>query len=265
MPMLADSVRSLSSMLIIAAILIAGLHHGQDILVPLAVSIILAFILAPLVRALSRAGIPDALAAGLVVVAAVSILAAGIFAFSSQLLALADNLDQYKVNILAKVRWLLESSSGDSALSRAAESIGRLQEDLMAEIGGDAATAAQAADGAGTAAAQNTAAAPEATAGGLRDAALALAAPAGKGLLALLLTLFLLLQHADLRDRILRVAGTDNLSNTTAAMEEAGTRLSTLFLAQAMLNAAFGVFVGLWHPIGRCSFGPCCSLRSANL
>ena len=38
------------------------------------------------------------------------------------------------------------------------------------------------------------------------------------------------------------------MSSATAAMAEAGTRLSTLFLTQAALNAGFGVLVGtvLW-------------------
>ena len=48
--------------------------------------------------------------------------------------------------------------------------------------------------------------------------------------LTLLFTMFLLLQYEDIRDRIIRLAGTENLSGTTAAMSDAGSRLSKLFL-----------------------------------
>jgi hypothetical protein len=62
MPMLADSVKNLASFLIVAAILVAALHYGEDILVPMALAVILAFLLAPIVRALRRANIPHSAA-----------------------------------------------------------------------------------------------------------------------------------------------------------------------------------------------------------
>ncbi|MGL4397325.1 MAG: AI-2E family transporter, partial [Hyphomicrobium sp.] len=63
--------------------------------------------------------------------------------------------------------------------------------------------------------------------------------------LTFLFALFLLLQHSDLRDRVVRVAGTDNMTETTSAMSEAGERLSQLFLMQAALNAGFGLVVAI--------------------
>ena len=71
-----------------------------------------------------------------------------------------------------------------------------------------------------------------------------LAAPLTQAALTFLFSLFLLLQYKDLRDRIVRVAGTDNMSETTAAMSDAGERLSDLFIMQTILNASFGLFVG---------------------
>lgn len=241
MPLLAESVRSLTSVMIIAAILVAGLYHGQDILVPLSIAVLLSFILAPVVRALERRRVPDSVAVTVSVVTAVGLIFAGLFAFSTQLLALADNLDQYKVNVLEKVRWVLDSSGGDSALSRAADAIGRLQEDVARELSGPGSAGTGLPGDIGPV----VAAAADDKMAALKNVALVIGAPLGKAALAILLTFFLLLQHADLRDRILRVAGTDNLSSTTAAMTEAGTRLSTLFLAQAVLNAAFGFVVGI--------------------
>ncbi|MBS0244856.1 MAG: AI-2E family transporter, partial [Proteobacteria bacterium] len=66
--------------------------------------------------------------------------------------------------------------------------------------------------------------------------------------LALLFALFLLLQQNDMSDRVIRLLGTENLSDTSGAMTEAGSRLSKLFLAQATINTGFGIVigVGLW-------------------
>ena len=60
--------------------------------------------------------------------------------------------------------------------------------------------------------------------------------------------MFILLQRQDLRNRLVRLAGAQDLQRTTAAMDDAGQRLSRLFLTQLALNAGFGLVigVGLW-------------------
>src|SRR6202035_503444 len=59
---------------------------------------------------------------------------------------------------------------------------------------------------------------------------------------------FILIQRQDLRNRLVRLAGSHDLQRTTAALDDAGQRLSRLFLTQLGLNAAYGVVVGtgLW-------------------
>jgi predicted PurR-regulated permease PerM len=60
--------------------------------------------------------------------------------------------------------------------------------------------------------------------------------------------IFILLQREDLRNRFIKLAGSHDLQKTTAALDDAATRLSRLFLIQLALNAAFGVVIGtgLW-------------------
>jgi hypothetical protein len=59
---------------------------------------------------------------------------------------------------------------------------------------------------------------------------------------------FILMQREDLRDRMIRLFGSNDLHRTTAAMDDAARRLSRYFLLQLGLNAAFGVVIaiGLW-------------------
>ena len=60
--------------------------------------------------------------------------------------------------------------------------------------------------------------------------------------------IFILMQRQDLRNRLVRLAGSQDLQRTTAALDDAGQRLSRLFLTQLGLNAAYGLVVGagLW-------------------
>ena len=51
------------------------------------------------------------------------------------------------------------------------------------------------------------------------------------------------MQREDLRDRMIRLFGSSDLHRTTLAMDDAASRLSTYFLTQLGINAAFGVIV----------------------
>ncbi len=57
--------------------------------------------------------------------------------------------------------------------------------------------------------------------------------------------LFVLMQREDLRDRLIRLAGSRDLHRTTVAMDDAAGRLSRYFVAQLALNSAFGLVVGI--------------------
>jgi predicted PurR-regulated permease PerM len=54
------------------------------------------------------------------------------------------------------------------------------------------------------------------------------------------------LQREDLRNRLIRLAGSHDLQRTTAALDDAAAR--RLFLIQLLLNGTFGTVIGagLW-------------------
>ncbi len=67
---------------------------------------------------------------------------------------------------------------------------------------------------------------------------------------------FALLQREDLRDRLIRLIGPDDIHRTTLALDDAGRRLTRYFLTQLSVNTAFGViiaiglyFIGVPRPI----------------
>ena len=57
--------------------------------------------------------------------------------------------------------------------------------------------------------------------------------------------LFVLMQREDLRDRMIRLAGSSDLHRTTVAMDDAARRLSRYFVMQLALNTGFGLLVGI--------------------
>ncbi|MFC7554050.1 AI-2E family transporter [Pseudoroseomonas wenyumeiae] len=61
----------------------------------------------------------------------------------------------------------------------------------------------------------------------------------------LIVTIFVLLQREDLRDRLIRLFGSSDLHRTTVAMDDAAYRLSRYFLTQVAINASFGFIIGL--------------------
>ena len=61
----------------------------------------------------------------------------------------------------------------------------------------------------------------------------------------MIFVIFILLQRQDLRNRFIRLAGSHDMQRTTAALDDAGQRLSRLFLNQIIVNASFGLIVGI--------------------
>src|SRR5262249_61773471 len=60
----------------------------------------------------------------------------------------------------------------------------------------------------------------------------------------IIFVIFFLAKREDLRDRLIGLAGSADLQRTTAALDDAGSRLSRYLLAQTALNTAFGIVIG---------------------
>ncbi|AGK56688.1 hypothetical protein HYPDE_25018 [Hyphomicrobium denitrificans 1NES1] len=238
MPLLANSLRSLSAALVVAALLIATLVLGREILVPLALAVIACFILVPAVRWLEQYALPEWLAVSSVVVIVTGILLGASVALSSQLLSLAAELPAYRANVMDKAHAVVGSSAPPGVVSRAIDAVETYQEMLNRELKLGADSSAQ--EGKSETKVVVAQGSGSETWHGIQI----LAEPLAQTALTFLFTLFLLAQYRDLRDRVVRVFGTDNMTETTSAMSDAGERLSALFTGQVILNASFGIFVG---------------------
>lgn len=250
MPLLSDTFSKLASALIVAALLIAGLVLGRDLLIPITLAAVLTFILSPIVRRLTQWRLHRGLAVALVMLGLLGAVVGFTGVVSTQLISLTAGIEGYRTNILEKVRAV--TGSGESDISRAAAAVDSLANAIQKEIAtpknGQSPTfpnSAPAAEGAPPASPTVIVTKTADENGGFFSYLKQAGGPVGQFALTFLLTLFLLAQYQDLRDRLVRVVGTDHMTDTTAAMSEAGERLSQLFLMQALLNAGFGLVVGL--------------------
>lgn len=237
MPLLADSLRHLSASLIIIALVIAALVIGRDIFIPLAIAIVIAFVLAPLVRWLTARRVPQPIAAVGVLSFAILIIIALSFAVSTQLLSLAAELGNYKQNLIEKVRAVADMGRSDGLIRRAVTAVETLGTEIARELGRGTSQE-------GVVVQQQQQGTPAEILSGIST----VLEPLAQLGITVLFAMLLLLQHHDIRDRLVKIAGTDRLSGTAAAISDAGGKLSELFLALAIMNGGYGVIVGvaLW-------------------
>ncbi|WP_426959829.1 AI-2E family transporter [Muricoccus radiodurans] len=226
--------------LICAAIIVAALYLGRDVLVPLVLAVLLAFVLAPVARVLQRLRLGRGLAVLAAVLTAFAVIGGIGVVIGAQLAELAADLPRYIQVIRAKVGAL-----GDlgSLLGRA----GGLLQGLGLE--GPLAPEAPAGTPPGTPVIVAAPARPEAPVLTLlRSVVGPVLHPLATAGLVIFFTILVLLNREDLRDRLIRLAGARDLHRTMTAMNDAADRLSRLFLAQVALNAGLAVAVSavLW-------------------
>ena len=218
------------------------------ILVPIAFAIILSFLLAPLVRLVQRPGIPRSVAVVGVVLLAVGglITLGGVMA--GQMAQLAAELPQHRPTMEAKVRSLRGATLATGALGRTIDMLEEMAQDLQhgspTVPESDARPASRPSQPVPVEV-LDPEAGPLETLGRLAWPLLSPLATAG---LIVVFAVFILVQREDLRNRMIRLAGTSDLQKTTAAIDDAASRLSRLFLTQLAVNAGFGLVVatGLW-------------------
>jgi predicted PurR-regulated permease PerM len=196
---------------------------------------LLTFILAPVVSALEHLRLGRISAVVLATILATSILLAASWVVAWQMAALANELPQYRLNIIKKIDDLRAFKKGG-----ALEKVEQTVEDVKSELNKTDEPADKPPPSRVVVAADEESSfwpIPLATGPMLERLA-----AAG---LAVALVIFMLTQKEELRNRLIRILGYGRLTVTTRALEEAGHRISRYLLAQALINSAFGVAVGV--------------------
>ena len=250
-----------AEMAIVGFIIVITLYFGQVVFVPLALAVILSFVLAPGIRLLKRAGLPNAPSVILVVFVAFAIIFGVGALITQQVGTLAKELPRYQITLKEKIVALREATAGSGgAFQQASDTLKDLQKQLETPSAGAGAPPVSVTvtplpgplggNGAGSGKpipveVHTPAPTPLDQLQTIIGIVLEPLATFGA---VLLFVLFLLLQREDVRDRAIRLMGSHDLEKSTTAMDDAGDRLSKYFLGMTAINAGFGVLigVGLW-------------------
>jgi predicted PurR-regulated permease PerM len=214
-------------------LVVAVLYWTQAILVPLAIAVLLTFLLAPAVTRIERVT-GRATAIAMVVLLAFTALGGASWAVARQLSALAESLPQYRDNIRGKVADLQRASRGGSV-----EKVQKTLEEIQNDIEGKAQPTGRTGEPIVVASEQVS------TLWGFPSWVGPLIEPLSTASLVLVMVIFMLMERQDLRDRLIEVLGSGHLASTTRAFDEAGTRVSRYLLMQTMVNLAYGVAVAV--------------------
>ena len=219
---------------ILACIIVATLYFGREIFVPIALAILLSFVLAPLVRLLQHLRVPRGAAVVSVVVAAFALMFGMGSLLATQLTQLAGDLPRYQSTISEKIQSIRETTAGRGTLERASGMLKDRGRNWTSKPIRDQ-------DERGSILAPKTAAPlaplqvevrqPDPGAlESLRTLISPLLHPLATTGIIIIFVIFILLQREDLRNRLIRLAGSHDLQRTTAALDDAAGRLSRLFL-----------------------------------
>ena len=232
---------------VIAAVVVGGLYFGQPVLMPLALAVLTSFAFSPLMAMLRRLRLGHIPAVLVTLLLAVVILT-GIALFTgSQLAKLAGELPHYQTNLGAKINSVVGNTLHNNTLMRLRDTAENLAEQVAGPRHGESEPETQAA--------QDMMPVPVTITGSTISplaVAQALVGPLLQPLelvaLVIVFVGFILFQKDDLRDRIVRLAGSGDMQRTTVALEEAAARLSRYLFQQTSINAVFGTLIGggLW-------------------
>ena len=268
-----------SSLAVIAAVTIAGLYFAQEVLIPIALAVLLAFLLDPPATWLERRRFGRVASVLVVVLVASAGVAALFWTVGDQVVRLAQDLPKYQDEIVRK-RDRLSLSGGsfgqklerfgeamnesaaatqpttepadksDSVVGAAVEQIGRdpIRAAGKEAVGGPPATVRPEA-GAGLSPENPLYAvalpAPVSPVRTLFSYLGLVLGPLGTAALVFVFVVFVLLEREELRDRLIRLTSRGKYTVTTRAINDAGSRIGRYLFAQAIVNGSYGLIISL--------------------
>lgn len=255
--------------LLILGLICVGLYFGSAVFVPVALALMLSFILSPAVHWLQRYRLPRVAAVLVIVVLASAAIGFLLWIVSVQVTTLVEDIPQHRNTIKGKMADLRGLGKGGS-IEKIQETIEEVSEEIEAEEEAEEEAAEETEEalreGLGPAAPRMGATLTNPTLTALeseeplpvrvvpREGLLAwqnmsfmtpLATILGQTGLVFILVILLLIAEEDLRGRVATLAGEAKLAITTDALSDAGHRISRYLATQLALNAVYGIAVGV--------------------
>ncbi len=223
----------------------ACLYWARTVLIPLALAILLTFVLTPAVSAMQRRGLGRLPAVIIVVLLALLLLGGIGYIVTRQINGLVANLPNYKDEIVRKVETLRGAGEG-GFLGKVRDFFGEVSDKLMenAEHKGELKRDKEESNTPGESPEKPLYTEPATSRWTWAAESIG---PAAEGLadtvLILVLVIFMLMQREDIRNRFVRLVGHGRLIVTTQAFDEGAQRISRFLLMQLLINTIVGVIL----------------------
>jgi predicted PurR-regulated permease PerM len=215
--------------LLTLALVVAVLWAAKAVLLPLALGIILAFALTPIVRLFDRTRLPRFAGVALTMLIALGIVGGIAYVVFDQFAELSTQLTRYTSSMRNKVAELRPGK--DATFRQLTRTVDRVTEQLDDNLA-DARRAQPV-----------RVVEPRSSVQRLRESAGTVFEPIASTIIVIALVAFMLGQREDLRDRFIRLLGSDSVNVTTRLMDEAAYRVSQFLLWQTLINILFGALV----------------------
>jgi predicted PurR-regulated permease PerM len=237
------SLHGLASV-ITGVVVVCGLYFGRAVLIPITLSVLLSFLLAPLVATLRRLRMGQLPSIFIAVFFALAIVLGAGALITAQIVQLAADLPQYQVAIEQKIETVQEKTVGraDVLLGKAALTLQRVAPSRPAAPRSFGRASRNAPQPPMPVEVHEPALTPMQLAQRAFSPAIA---PLETTFIVLVVTIFILLQREDLRDRLISLFGSRDLHRTTTAINDAASRLSRYFVAQLGLNLSVGAVIAV--------------------
>lgn len=216
------------------------LYLAREIFVPLALALLLAFLLEPLARRLELCRLGRTASVLLAILAVAIAGGAVVLVVSKQLSELTANLPQYKINIHKRIQEIRESKVG-----RAVTSIQDFQKGLSPVTSSVTNFPASAAGPGGKPIAVEIRDDNQPVLKFLQPVISPSLSFLVKLLLVAVFCIFMLIGRDDLRARLIRIVGPRHVKLTLGLLVETDSRLSRYLLTQLAVNVSYGIIVGL--------------------
>ncbi len=248
--------------LLAVVLAVAALFFARDVFIPLALGVLLSFLLSPVVNRLQRWGIPNVMA--VVATAALAfLLLAGLFTLlGRELTTLVGDLPKHRDELVTKARSVAGLTTGvGGSLDQLADEVAEAMEgstEPEPEVESEPKNAFErwtdkllpmSTRSTDTVVHDGTSAKTPLYVQEIRDdlplaswattAGTVLGPLATAGLVSVF-ALFMLIHREDLRDRIIAVVSHGNYVTTTEALDEAAHRISRYLIAQTIINTSYG-------------------------
>jgi predicted PurR-regulated permease PerM len=227
---------------IVTVVLITTLYLAKTAVLPLALALLLSFVLAPLVTGLERIRLPRIVAIPIVLLATGAVLGTVGWTVLVQLVEVTDALPAYTNNIHDKLESFHQSkTTGFVRAQKELDDIGKQLSDLSSEFADSREIVGETELGASSAHPVSVR-----EVGGSQGRLEAMSGLLGMVIsiaLVAVFTFFMLLKREDLRNRLIQLTGHGRLNVMTQAMDDASHRVSRYLSLQWLVNISFGLIV----------------------